>query len=192
MIATLLEMYALKALPRTGWLQMGVSDPESVAAHAWGVSLLALLLCPPALDRERVLCMAVLHDLAEVRTGDLTPRDPLPQEERSRREREALRALLSAFDAARRDALLEIWDAWDRVSDDEARFVRQLDKLDLALQTGVYERRGHDLEEFRRDAEARVTDPRLRRLLPWRESGETSPGGADRAALTEPGPDPAG
>src|SRR5262245_79959 len=45
---SLLSLYsqvaALKLLPRTGWLQRGVSGAESVAEHIFGVAVLALLV----------------------------------------------------------------------------------------------------------------------------------------------------
>ncbi|MFN7146928.1 MAG: HD domain-containing protein, partial [Myxococcota bacterium] len=66
------EAVLLKEVDRSGWTRIGVPHPESVAAHSWGVALLALLRCPPELDRHKLLAMAILHDLAEVRVGDLT------------------------------------------------------------------------------------------------------------------------
>ena len=65
----------LKTTPRTGWAQRGVLSPESVSAHSHGVALTALLLCElidQDLDRGKVLAMAILHDLPESVTGDLS------------------------------------------------------------------------------------------------------------------------
>ena len=69
----------LKRLRRTGWIDRGVSDPESSADHSWGVALLAWLLARdyPDLDRERVLLLGLIHDLPEAVAGDATPFDHL-------------------------------------------------------------------------------------------------------------------
>ena len=76
-LALLDEMIRLKAVPRTGWLLRGVRDVESVADHSFGVAFIAMLLADRAqaagleVSVEKVLRMALLHDLTEARTGDL-------------------------------------------------------------------------------------------------------------------------
>ncbi len=139
----LLEALGLKDVDRAGWLRVGVPRPESVAAHSWGIALLALALCPAHLDRERVLALAILHDLPEVRTGDLTPHDPVSPEEKARREDEAARALLGA-----RPDLLALWREYEDEQTPESRFVHALDKLDMALQALRYADLGADTREF--------------------------------------------
>ncbi len=74
----------LKSVPRTGWLDRGVEpvQVESVADHSFGVALLAWACAlqrraeGAAIDPERVLKLAIIHDLAEAETGDSTPYDP--------------------------------------------------------------------------------------------------------------------
>lgn len=160
--AALLDCYALKALPRAGWLRVGVEHPESVAAHAWGIALLALALCPPALDRGRVLAIATLHDLAEATVGDITPHDGVDPAEKRRREVAAIRRLLAPLpDAAGLEALW--WDYEDGRTA-EGRFVKALDKLDMALQAAIYAAEGAETAEFVDSALARLDDPTLRAL----------------------------
>ena len=86
----LLQMLQLKDIERTGWVRAGVSKPESVAAHSWGMATLALKLCPPELNLARVLSICLVHDLAEVIVGDLTPHDEIQGDEKHRLEREAM------------------------------------------------------------------------------------------------------
>src|SRR5690242_15589080 len=68
---------ALKRLPRTGWLHIGVQAPESVADHSYRIALLTLLVAAgePALDLARALTIALVHDLPEAIAGDITPFD---------------------------------------------------------------------------------------------------------------------
>ena len=77
LISFLAELMRLKSTPRIGWLLRGVRDVESVAAHSFGVAVIAMLLADRAravgveVNVERLLRMALLHDLTETRTGDL-------------------------------------------------------------------------------------------------------------------------
>jgi putative hydrolase of HD superfamily len=82
-LETVLRLYKralpLKELPRTGWIMEGAAraDSDSVAAHSYSVALLSYLVAKQLSGRfgpikwERVLAMAVLHDLAESVTGEL-------------------------------------------------------------------------------------------------------------------------
>lgn len=153
----LVEAVRLKRVARAGWVRAGVPGPESVAAHSWGVSLLVVALAPAEI-REKALIYAAIHDLAEARVGDLTPRDGVPKDEKHRREREAMVALAPG--------LLATWDAYEAQADDAARFVRQCDRLDMAIQALAYHREGTPgMREFVDSARTVVTAPELARLM---------------------------
>jgi len=160
------EAMGLKDLPRTGWVREGVQAPESVAAHSWGVAFLAMQLCPEHLDRGRVLEMCIIHDLAEVRVGDITPDDGIPAEEKRRRETEAM-AALGVTERSRR-----LFEEYEAQETPEARFVKFLDRLDMALQADCYEQRGagsggpHDLAKFKSAARALAEEHGLQHVLP--------------------------
>lgn len=162
-IDALLEAVALKDVARAGWVRRGVPDAESVAAHSWGVAWLVVVLCPADLDRERALTYAVLHDLAEVRVGDLTPHDGVSAEDKAQREARALDDLAAALPSHVRHR----WHAYEAKDDPEARFVRQLDRLDMALQAAAYGASGHlgTPGEFLRSADPVITHPALRPLF---------------------------
>ncbi|MFC6826455.1 HD domain-containing protein [Halopelagius fulvigenes] len=141
----LLETYGLKDERRTGWQLRDVSDPESVAAHSWGVAHLCLCFADRAegVDPDRAVRLAVLHDAAEARTGDAATRaDPEAEtpdpEEKERRERAAIADLLGPFSADLRDA----WEEYEARETETARFVKDMDLLDMCLQAVVYERDG--------------------------------------------------
>lgn len=159
----LIEILGLKELPRSGWLRAGVAAPESVAAHSWGVAWLVLALCPDGVDRGRALAMAVLHDLAEVRVGDLTPHDGVDPADKSRREARALASLLELVPG--RAGLVALWREYEDGDSAEARFVRACDRLDMALQAGRYaDIEGVDTAEFVESALQAIEEPRLRAL----------------------------
>jgi putative hydrolase of HD superfamily len=160
-IERLLEAMALKDLDRAGWVRAGVHRPESVAAHSWGVAFLTLILLPKGLDRGKALSYAILHDLAEVRVGDIMPSDGISPRDKAQREAEAMTSFCEALPTD----LVEAWRAYEAQDDPEARFVRQLDRFDMALQAQVYERQGLDLTEFKDSAASVIEDASLRALL---------------------------
>ncbi|MFZ9889060.1 MAG: HD domain-containing protein [Myxococcota bacterium] len=158
----LLELRHLKRVPRAGWLRVGATHVESVADHSWGVAWLVLVLLPEDLDRERALAYAVLHDVAEVRTGDITPYDGVSADEKKRRESLAMEGLLGQSVPA----LQDMWREYALQADEESRFVRQLDRLELALEALALAEEGEPgMEQFLISAEEYVTDPRLRTYL---------------------------
>ena len=143
---TLIEVLGLKEISRSGWLREGIESPESVAAHSWGVAFLATQLCPEGLDRERVLEMCIVHDIAEVRVGDITPFDGISVEDKHRMEIEAM----AAMDVS--DRTRELFAEYEAQLTDESRFVMFLDRLDMALQAEIYESRGFELGRFKKYA----------------------------------------
>lgn len=77
-LPTLIELQRLKRLDRTGWTLRGLANgTESVAAHSFGVAVTAMMLSDEvrarglALNIETSLRIALLHDWAETRTGDM-------------------------------------------------------------------------------------------------------------------------
>lgn len=135
------EALGLKDVIRAGWIRAGVQNPESVAAHSWGMALLATQLCPEELNLKRVLELCILHDIAEVHVGDITPHDNVDAEEKYRRESEAIQQMgINAADA---------FEEYEAQQTPESRFVRHLDKLDMALQAEKYEEQNLDLSEFK-------------------------------------------
>jgi len=166
-LRTYLQFSALKRLPRTGWLLRGVEPVqcESVAAHSHGVAMLAMLLMDGRpLDAEKVLRLALIHDLGEAQVGDITPSDGVSAREKHRMEAEAVSAILGELAGA--EAHLEIWDEYEAGQTAEARFVRQIDKLEMALQAACYRAEGHEgLAEFFESARASIDDPVLLAVL---------------------------
>src|ERR1041384_1439004 len=99
MLSVLLELQRLKRLDRTGRGLRGLPPgAESVGAHTYGVALVAMLLADEvrrrggAVDVERVLQIALVHDWAETRMGDLprTASDYFGAAARQRAERAAV------------------------------------------------------------------------------------------------------
>lgn len=144
LVQTWFEIVHLKQLYRKGWLDRGL-DParcETVAEHSFGNAMLCLLLVSkhPALNAEKVLRMALVHDLGEAYVGDITPSDNVPKSDKSEREHAALQRILGKLPNGQET--LDIWLEYEQQSSPEAKFVKRIDRLELALQAAVYEHQG--------------------------------------------------
>ncbi len=162
----------MKRLRRAGWAKkLGMPEPESVAEHAFRAAFLAMVLSDLAgLDSGKAMRMALLDDLPEAITGDLTPEEKarMGAEEALRKEEEALGEILSSLPPRLRDFYLGLWREGQRGESQEARLVRDADKLEMALQAFEYWERGWPLEgsiEFMESAKAGIRDGRLSALV---------------------------
>jgi putative hydrolase of HD superfamily len=158
-----------KQLYRQGWLRAGLEPAqcESVADHSHGVALLCrLLLGLPeydSLDPLKVAALAALHDAGEVYAGDLTPAHHVAPAEKERRERQAIRQIFGPLAGGER--YVALWEEYAAHSSPEARFVSQVDKLEMALQAVIYHRQGIDVAEFIASARQVISDPPLQVIL---------------------------
>ncbi|MFQ5351236.1 MAG: HD domain-containing protein [Thermoanaerobaculia bacterium] len=142
LLDSLLELQALDRLPRTGYALRGVDEAESIAEHGFHLGVLVWAVAPsvPEVDLARVLELALVHDLAEIRIGDL-PRTAgryLPEGAKAAAESAALAELLAPL-GDRGPALFAEFEAGETR---EARLVRACDKLQLMIKVFVYERWG--------------------------------------------------
>lgn len=66
------EAEQLKNVLRTAWTSEG--KQESTAEHSWRLALLAMVILEeyPRLDSLKVIKMALLHDIGEIREGDIS------------------------------------------------------------------------------------------------------------------------
>jgi putative hydrolase of HD superfamily len=163
------EFNHLKQLFRQGWLQRGVPHArcESVAEHTFAVAVLALFLADahfPDLNAAKVLRMALLHDFGEIYAGDITPADGIDRGDKQRLEQQAVRQVLHKL--PRGAAYVALWEEYERGTSPEARFVRQIDRLEMALQASVYEHQAlTDLSEFFTSVEQALSAPALQAIL---------------------------
>ena len=157
MLSTLIELQRLKRLDRTGWTLRGLPNgTESVAAHSFGVSVTAMLLADKfvaqgvSVDVEKVLRIALLHDWAETRVGDMPRTATLyfGSDARKQAETAAFSDLVGGIDTAK-DLYANLYAEYEHRSSLEARLVKAADVLDLLVQVLALERAGaRGLDEF--------------------------------------------
>lgn len=157
MLATLIELQRLKRLERTGWALRGLPNgTESVASHSFGVCVTAMMLADEVKARglevncERVLRMALLHDWAETRVGDLpkTATGYVGADARKSAETSAFADIVDAVGSAKSE-YRDLYKDYEERTSLEARLVKAADVIDLLVQAYALARSGaRGLDEF--------------------------------------------
>ncbi|XP_005103320.1 5'-deoxynucleotidase HDDC2 [Aplysia californica] len=142
----------LKQVERTGWVRNGVKDPESVAEHMYRMAMMSFALpSDSGLDKDKCIKIALVHDMAESVVGDLTPWCGVSKEEKSRREEEATSRITSLIPGEGGKEMYNLWLEYEHQKSPEAKFVKDMDKLEMLFQAYEYEemhkKPGH-LQEF--------------------------------------------
>ena len=157
MVPILVELQRLKRLDRTGWILRGLPNgTESVAAHSFGVGVTSMLLADELMQQgvvvnvEKVLRMALLHDWAEVRVGDMprTATEYFGAEVRKSAEAAAFRDIVSSLGEAE-SLYADLYEDYEQRGSLEARLVKMADIVDLLVEALALERAGaRGLDEF--------------------------------------------
>ncbi|GBC70149.1 hypothetical protein HRbin01_01857 [archaeon HR01] len=130
-------MLGLKRLRRSGWVDAGVHNPESVADHTFGVAFLSMLASDmDGFGTADALRIALLHDLAEAYTGDLRPyqKRKIGLSLVRRVEMAVVEWLLSDLPPRLRRRYLRLYRLYLEGKTREARLVHRMDKVELALE----------------------------------------------------------
>eukprot|EP00275_Glaucocystis_incrassata_P001562 EC123335.1.p1 GENE.EC123335.1~~EC123335.1.p1 ORF type:complete len:192 (+),score=31.90 EC123335.1:74-649(+) len=156
----------LKVTKRTGWVNHNVKLPESVSDHMYRMAIIGFL-APPAVNRDKVIKMALVHDLAEALVGDITPFCGVSKEEKQRREQEAMNHIRQILrESPIGDEMFSLWTEYEDGTTPEAKFVKDVDKFEMILQASEYEQaQGCDLQQFFDSTEHSFKDPHVRRWV---------------------------
>ncbi len=138
-------IYPFTKMPRSGWIKYwGVPENkvESVAAHIFAVQFFALFANQEfdlGLNIEKILSLALVHELLELETGDIPVRDQISKEEKEAlilKARENLNRKLSKYKSG--EYFSSLLDEFLAQKSKEAIFVREVDKLVFSLQGASY------------------------------------------------------
>ena len=116
-------------------------SPESVADHCWRVALMVILIGPSLnnkIDIEKALKLAVIHDLAEIITGDASyflffDNEKLKKEKHIN-EKKAIELLVEKLPKIQKNEILSLWNEFEESITSEAKFVLALDKMEAQIQ----------------------------------------------------------
>lgn len=165
LIDFLIEIGKLKKMKRRGWVLRGVKNPETIAEHSFRVVFMAwfLALKQRTLNLEKVLKMALIHDICEVYAGDITPYDSIipknkkaleklmktwprfsnskKQElffEKHKNEWQSIVKLTSRLEPKLRKEIIDLWLDYEEGLTKEGRFLHQTDRMENLLQALEY------------------------------------------------------
>ena len=186
------ELAKFKETPRRGWVLRKVKSPESIADHNFRLLLFAWIL-PRAknykLDFDKLVRLILAHDLHRTSYGDDTPYDfllnkgestdpklfeiwpPKDREDRVEKnfeqKREKLKKFLSSLPEEFAMEIADLWEEFEQGISKEAKFARQLDKLETLMQSIHYERDGESIKSypFWREVKEAVDDPLLLKFM---------------------------
>jgi len=131
------QINKLKTIERAGWVRRGIESSESVSDHSNGITILALILTPKTgIDSSKVLKMSIIHDWAESKIGDIIPADGVSKEEKYKLEESAMTELIGYLNDG--SELLSLWKEFEVGETNEAKFVKNLDKLEMMFQAHEY------------------------------------------------------
>lgn len=159
----------LKKILRQGWVEkVALKNPESVADHSYSMAIISMTLSDlRGYDSEKILKMTLLHDLAESKTGDFLP-EQINKEDKKILENNAFDSIVSNLPNTIKSQYLKIWKEYQDNSSQEAIFVHQIDKLEMALQAKKYQQQGYSKEKlnvFIESAKKEISDPKLKELF---------------------------
>jgi putative hydrolase of HD superfamily len=137
----------LKTIKRSGWIhKSNITSPESVADHSYSMCMMSMILAEIMnLDSGHIMKMVIIHDLAESLVGDHMP-DNISSEKKQLVEDKAMKKIISKLPNSLRKNYLHIWNEYNGNITVNAKFVHNMDKLEMALQAKEYEFEGYPKE----------------------------------------------
>ena len=136
-IEFLFEIGSMRNMSR-GWKQHLAMDCASNTEHSFRVAFIALMLAraESVNDEEKILKMALIHDLAESRTSDVGYIQKVYV------ETDEEKATQDLFKNTGLENLLEILKEYESRKTPEAKIVKDADNLDIDLELKEIEERG--------------------------------------------------
>ena len=163
------KVLMLKTIPRQGWIEkLEIEHPESVADHSYTVSTMSMVLSDlEGLNTEKIIKMALLHDLAESVIGDIIP-NTITNDEKILKENQAMKQILKNLPDKITGSYLEIWNDYQNNSSQESNLLHDIDKLEMAFQAKFYQEKGITKEKlltFFNSANVEIKNKNLRNIL---------------------------
>jgi len=169
----LYEIGTLRFIDRT-WRQFLNKDFANLAEHMLRMTWIAMIIAKnEGADMEKVIKMALVHDIAESRTGDV---HYLSNKYVDRHEDRALRDMLK--DTSLEEEFLELMDEYEKRDSLESHVVKDADNIDVDFELMEQKTRGYGGAGFwKEDRSERIgknlfteTGKKL-----WKELHDTNP-----------------
>lgn len=129
-IQFLMEIDKLKSVQRRTKV-MGTQRQENSAEHSWHFAIAALSLAPYASDEvdiQRVIQMALLHDIVEIDAGDVMVYDLAARAAIHDQEVAAAKRLFGILPEPQRGVFTALWQEYEAGESADAHFALVLDR----------------------------------------------------------------
>lgn len=154
----LYELGAIRLIDRQ-WRRFHATNTANLADHHFRVAWIALIIAAredKKVDTGKLVKMALVHDIAESRTGDV---DYLARQYVDRHEDTAIADMLA--DTSVGKEFLALWEEYEKRECLEAKIVKDADNLDVDMELIEQGVRGNQLHQTWRSARLQVADTRL-------------------------------
>lgn len=135
---------------------------ENSAEHSWSVGLMAHILSEHSdleVDTAKVCKMLLIHDIVETEAGDTFRYDDSGILDQHEREAKAAERIFGLLPDDQRDEFRGLWDEFEELKTNEAKFAKALDHLAAVLHNcanaggswaehGISEKRVKDSNKF--------------------------------------------
>ncbi|MDD2913514.1 MAG: HD domain-containing protein [Candidatus Paceibacterota bacterium] len=140
-VELLFEIGCLRHMQRS-WKRFFNPDVANNTEHIFRVVWTSLLISEyeNAGDKEKILKMAIVHDITESRTGDV---DYLSRQYVERKEDNAIKDILK--DTVFEKEFISIWKEYEEKKTIEAKIVKDADNIDVELELSELKAKGHPL-----------------------------------------------
>ena len=189
LIKFFIEAGKLKRVKRAGWVLRNVDNPESISDHTYRLALMTWILSPKNLNLKKMLIMSLIHDLCEVYSGDTTPYDDLVEKggkkvtekwprrtskerldfsaRKFKKEYEGWQKIIKYLPADLKSKLELLWLDYTQSKSKEAKFIRQIEKVENLLQAISYSKKHKNiaLRPFWIEISESVYDPKIIKLV---------------------------
>jgi len=138
------ELLVLKRIPRSGWRNIGIENPDSVAEHVFLTAQIAYILGKmEKINAEKAALIALFHDNDEARVGDANLIMKLYIEKsRAKASSDQIKKLPGQKE------IKTMYEEWKKQKTPEAIVARDADWLELAIQAKSYLDSGNKLAKI--------------------------------------------
>lgn len=146
--AFLFEAGHLKHIPRSGWLLLGIKQPETVAEHSFRVGLVGIALAAlEGADPGRTAALCLMHDVHETRIGDVPS---VGRAYVTTAVPEAVTAhQTSGMPTEVAKTFQDLTAEYEATETLESKVAHDADKIETLLQAAMYETQGYAAEPWR-------------------------------------------
>ena len=173
-IEFLFEMGSLRNMPRL-WTRFLNSDFDNVAEHHFRVLWTSLVIAKheKAGDPEKIMKMALVHDITESRNGDV---DYISRQYVERKEELAIKDMLK--DTSVEKEFLDVWREYEKRQSIEAKIVKDADNIEIDFELREQAAKGSSLPVTLKETRRLVGTTKLytksaKRI--WREVNKADP-----------------